>query len=110
MTRDPLDKPTGEVTNTMDKDYPMLRLDEPALHEVTNTMDTDYGLVSTADRLWWAGAVTSRFAGFCSSQPSGYTWDFPFSSSFVLSNFEVRGRVSLSIRQSSLFLYPTGSW
>ena len=35
VTRDLLDKPTGEVTNTM---------------------DTDYGLVSTAGRLWWAGA------------------------------------------------------
>ena len=91
--------------NTMDKDY-------------SGTLPTDgLGGDNTMDnkdkdnpRLWWAGAVTSRFAGFCSSQPSGYTWDFPFSSSFVLSNFEVRGRVSLSIHQSSLFLYPTGSW
>ena len=41
------------LIRTMDQNEPT--------REVTNTMDTDYGLVSTADRLWWAGAVTSRF-------------------------------------------------
>ena len=45
--------------------------------------------------------ITKKLARFCSSQPSGHSWDFPFFWWFCCVQF--RGKISLSIRQRSLF-------